>query len=194
MESGGILIIWGGGDIHPALYDRENYHSYVGPNPSQRDQAESKLLAEAINSGVLTLGVCRGAQLGCAMSGGILVQDVDGHLYGHRITTIEGKTMPTSSLHHQMMYPWKVDHQLLAWSAMPRGTHYDGLTDEEFAAWPKRTYDSSTEEASEGLVEPEIVWFPTTKCLAVQGHPEMMSPTCEFNRYLKDLLVQYLPS
>ena len=187
MDESGFLIIHGGSDIHPALYGRSNSHSSVGTTPSFRDQSEAKLFAQAVKKGIPIMGICRGAQLGCALSGGVLVQDVDGHHWGHRVTTEDGQTMMSTSIHHQMMYPWAIEHKLIGWSSIPRSTWYQGITDQELAAWPMKDYEGG--EA--GLVEPEIVWFPQTKCLAVQGHPEMMDDKCEFNRYLKGLLDAY---
>lgn len=165
--------------------------SYVGNAPSPRDQAEAKLMAQAIDKGIYILGVCRGAQLACAMLGGILVQHVDGHAMGsHRITTTEGKKYMVTSAHHQMMYPWEVEHKLLAWSSIPRSTVYMGITEQELEAWPVQEY----EDEKPGLIEPEVVWFPTIKCLGVQGHPEWMNAKCDFNLYLKGLLDAHCPT
>jgi hypothetical protein len=190
LEAPGILVIWGGSDIHPALYHKENVASHVGGSPSIRDQAEAKLFAKAVEAGLVIFGVCRGAQLGCALSGGILVQDVSGHGHDHRMTTISGETIVTSSLHHQMMYPWDIPHRLLAWSSMPQSVIYVGLTEGEMEKWPKREYDGGEHVAP---IEPEVVWFPQTKCLATQGHPEFMHPTTPYNLYMKKLLDEFAP-
>lgn len=179
----GALIIWGGGDIHPSLYLRDNVSTHVGPTLSQRDQAEAKLFTRAVDAGLVILGVCRGAQLGCALTGGILVQDVSNHSYDHLMTTSEDKTFPTSSIHHQMMYPWDVEHELLAWTHYPRSDRYVGITDAELERWPTHKFGEK-----ELPIEPEVVWFPKTKCLAIQGHPEMMKYHCSFNRYISDLV------
>lgn len=191
LKTPGLLVIWGGSDIHPSIYGRENMGSYVLNSPSLRDQVEMKLCAQAIKREIPILGVCRGAQLLCALAGGILVQDVSGHEYGHRVSTTDTPDMMSSSLHHQMMYPWKTEHKLLAWGTMPRSTHYTGLSEAEQAAWPTREYESATSETTKGVIEPEVVWFPTIKGLAVQGHPEHMDPKGPFNLYLKKLLNAY---
>lgn len=187
LEAPGILVIHGGSDIHPSIYGRPNEASYVGNSPSPRDQAEMKLFLDAVKAGVPILGICRGAQLACAMAGGILVQDVDGHQGAHRIVTDDGRTLLSNSIHHQMMYPWQVEHKLLGWSAIPKSTLYRGISDDELAAWPKKTYESES-GPSDGYVEPEVVYFPQFRCLAVQGHPEMLDAKCEFNRYVQELI------
>lgn len=183
LKDPGALIIWGGGDIHPSLYLRDNVGSHVGHALSQRDAAEAKLFTKAVERGLTIFGVCRGAQLGCALSGGILVQNVSGHGYDHLITTIDEKTIPTVSIHHQMMYPWNIEHELIAWTNYPKSQMYEGITEDELEKWPTHDYGDKNLP-----VEPEIVWFPTTKCLAVQGHPEMEKFKSSFNQYLSGLV------
>ncbi len=157
--------------------------TYAGVSLSARDQAEAKLFAKAVDAGLVILGVCRGAQLGCALSGGILIQDVSGHGIDHMVTTIDGRSFRSSSLHHQMMYPWDVEHELIAWCNYPKSEDYVGLTDIEMEKWPTQQYDTK-----DLPIEPEIVWFPKTKCLGIQGHPEMMDSDCIFNQYLQNLV------
>lgn len=147
------------------------------------------MFTKAQKAGLLIVGICRGAQLGCALSGGILVQHTTGHGHSHRITTIDGETFIASSLHHQMMYPFDVEHKLLAWSTRPQSEEYRGISEDEWKKWPRKVYD---ELKSEDIIEPEIVWFPKTKCLAIQGHPEMMAPDCLHNQYVKKVLDGHL--
>ena len=173
----GFLVIWGGGDIHPSLYGRPNIASSVGKIPSLRDQAEATLFKRAVDLGVPIVGICRGAQLGCALSGGVLVQHVEGHERSHGITTINGQTLISSSLHHQMMGLWGTNHELFAWSSEKLSDFYLGITDEEL-------------DLLAGI-EPEIVWFPDTKCLAIQGHPEFLDLNHPFNTLTKELLLKY---
>lgn len=175
-ENDGFLIVWGGGDIHPSWYNRVNIASHVWNKPSIRDEQEVRMMSAAIKLGLPIMGVCRGAQLGCAMAGGILVQDVEGHGRDHHMKTSDGRRFITSSLHHQMMYPWEVEHELLAWSDPRRSdSHYIGLQPEEL----KKAIE---------MFEPEIVWFPGIKCLAVQGHPEFMEHDSNMNIYVHELM------
>lgn len=183
LKEPGIVISWGGGDIHPSLYGRDNQASHVGARPSDRDLIEQRFLIEAVEKKFPIFGVCRGAQLACALAGGILIQNVQKHGWTHQITTNDGRTMLTSSLHHQMMYPWAVPHELLAWSAESLSSVYHGITEQELDKIPLKDGD---------ICEPEVVWFPTIKALAIQGHPEMMSPHCTFNRYVRELVTTYL--
>lgn len=174
----GFLIIWGGADIHPSFYNMPNHGSYVGGVPSLTDKAEWALIQKAFDIGMPVLGVCRGAQMGCAFSHGKLAQDVDNHGFDHEIY-LKGvtDTPVTSSVHHQMMYPFSVEHELIGW-AKSLSQHYSGLTEKEV-------------DTLAGI-EPEIVYFPQTKILSVQGHPEFMSVDAPFNDVVRELIQVYL--
>lgn len=157
------LVIWGGEDISPSLYgQRASRSTGAGNILSRRDLAESSACLEAIKRGIPIIGVCRGAQLVCALAGGRLIQHVTGHGGSHSMTTNDNRTLITSSVHHQMMYPYDVNHELLAWSTTNRSTTYV-------------TEDDKQDEGMEDKREAEVVYFPDIKALAIQGHPEFMN-------------------
>lgn len=171
------LVIWGGADISPTIY-KQPVHERCGAGAelSVGDRIEVAACEAAMARGIPIIGVCRGAQLVCALAGGILVQDVQNHGGNHRITTKDGRSIVTSSVHHQMMYPFKMEkdeYDLIAWADQPRSNQYHGV-----------------KVAPE--VEPEIVFFPKIKALGIQGHPEFMSPDHEFVTYCNDLVREYL--
>ena len=74
-----VLILHGGGDISPALYNKP-----VAPRgggyykPSHRDQQEWMFIKEAVKQNIPIVGICRGAQMLCAFDGGELVQHIKG--------------------------------------------------------------------------------------------------------------------
>lgn len=156
------LVIWGGEDISPSIYgDKVSSATWADERPSIRDIREQSAIEECIARDIPIIGVCRGAQLVCAVAGGRLIQHVDNHGYSHRLSTFDGRDdIITSSVHHQMMYPFDVDHQMIAWAHKPRSRGCYIVGDD--------TSDSSMETKD----EPEIVWFPKIKALAIQGHPE----------------------
>src|SRR5574343_471523 len=68
LEGTDALVVWGGEDIHPALYNDVNTHSSVYTDgPSTRDTYEWALMKEAIKRDIPIIGVCRGAQRLCAV-------------------------------------------------------------------------------------------------------------------------------
>ena len=118
------------------------------------------------------------------MNGGILVQHCIGHAVGrtHIIMNGEEKYHITST-HHQMQYPFVLDskdYDMLFWSSgvlyyLPEG---DGIDPHLITA----------------KGDPEIVLYHKEglpKCLAVQGHPEMIpnSPVAKMISNLINKLV-----
>lgn len=155
-----ILILHGGEDISPTLYGQKpNHYTSATQLLSRRDIVERSLFIKATELGIPILGICRGAQLACSLNGGSLVQHVDNHTRGqHRIELENGTFIPTNSLHHQMMVPWKTNHELLGWSKEPLSPRYLGENNQEI----------------DMKCEPEIVWFKDSNTLAIQGHPEWL--------------------
>lgn len=165
------LVIWGGSDISPTIYNEVPNGAHVGAELSRRDEVEVAVCEAAIEVGVPIIGICRGAQLLCALAGGKLYQDVSGHHGDHEIETKDGETYVTSSIHHQMMDV----------TGMPSGSY-------NLIAWTK----GSRAKEVKGALEPEIAFFPKIKGLAIQGHPEFMDKGDPFVGYCRKLVQQYL--
>lgn len=178
LHEDGALVLWGGEDISPSLYGETPKHTYATSDPSKRDQVEWFLLNRAHALGIPVIGICRGAQLMCAYSKGKLVQHVNNHTGGnHSVVTKDGKTYQTSSVHHQMMYPFDIEHDLIAWT-QNRATVFEG--------------EKGPIIMPNGI-EPEVVFFPQIRGLAIQGHPEFMStnqPFVGFSNLLVSRLVK----
>ncbi len=69
------LILTGGEDIDPSLYNEKN-HPKLGKVSIERDKFEIDLFKAFLNSGKKILGVCRGQQLVNVALGGTLIQDI----------------------------------------------------------------------------------------------------------------------
>lgn len=175
------IVIWGGADISPSIYGhRVSRFTGASENMSYRDLVEHSLVLAALHRGIPIIGVCRGAQLVCAMSGGSLVQHVDGHAgSNHGIITDDGRSIVSNSLHHQMMNPFDVDHRLLAWADGRRSEVYIGQDNVDIPGF-------------ENNPEPEVVYFPKTNALAIQGHPEFMNRDTQFVAYSLELTTKLL--
>ena len=156
-----ILVVWGGGDIHPSLYGRANVHTWADDHPSARDKYEWAWMKRAQRAGSIIVGVCRGAQMLCALAGGRLIQHVENHGGSHIVHVKDGEDVVANSLHHQMMYPFDVDHELVAWTDVRSPVHWDVTPEGE-------------QIQTEMTVEPELVLFPKLRGVGVQWHPEMM--------------------
>ena len=172
LQENDVLVLWGGEDISSHFYGEKPTYTYAG-SPSRRDVIEQRMFNSAVSKGLPIIGVCRGAQLACALSGGRLYQDIQ-HPGMHYMTCNDGKQRVSNSVHHQMMRPDDTDHQLIAWTNNLSPYH-------------------KTEEGDVGEVEqePEIVYFNKTKALAIQGHPEFVPNGHPFHTYACELIDAY---
>ena len=163
------LILWGGTDIHPSYYGEKAHPTsqvFRQTTPSHRDVVEWRAMQEAKKHNIPIIGVCRGAQFLTAFAGGRLVQNMNGHGSGsHDVVCVsDGKeeTFATTSCHHQMMYPYDVEHELLGW--VPENHS------EEYQVGP-----DASKVSMKNRLEPEVVYYPKVKGFGIQGHPEWMS-------------------
>lgn len=176
-----ILVLWGGEDINPELYNHPR-HTKTG-RPSQRDDREWGMIKRAIELSIPIVGICRGAQMLCAAAGGSLIQDVKGHAGPfHLIETDLGKIYQVNSIHHQQLYLEDMpteDYKLLAKAYHPTnnlvGFHHQWKNNQDIKVYH----------------EPEAVWFPKIKGLAIQWHPEYMMATHKTQEYVKLLVNTY---
>lgn len=170
LMPGDILLVWGGQDISPSLYNKKlAQQTGAGVEPGWRDRIEWALMQRAKALGIPIIGVCRGAQMLCALAGGYLIQHIDNHgsYSGHEIETVDGQVLHVNSLHHQMMYPFEVDHKLIAWSKQKLSRRY--IDEDKNVDVP---------------CEPELVYFDKVKGFALQWHPEMMDSEVPATKYL----------
>jgi gamma-glutamyl-gamma-aminobutyrate hydrolase PuuD len=164
------VVFHGGTDIHPGLYSQAAHktNQQQGLKMSSRDMSELSIWKAATDLQIPIFAICRGAQLACVLSGGSLFQHFETTERGGSIETLQlynKEKLLGNSFHHQLMdlSPLQefVDYDLLAW------TEYK---DTKF-------YREGSEPVDGPAKQPEIVWFPKTRCLAIQGHPEWADGT-----------------
>jgi carbamoylphosphate synthase small subunit len=179
IDKDSFLLLHGGTDISPTIYGAKRHKFTDVGSPSQRDLLEITCVKRAIAIGIPIMGICRGAQLLCALNGGKLVQHVVGHNgHHHMVKTYDGRTLTTNSVHHQMMFPWGTDYELVAWSKGVSPT-YQG-EDQKEVVFPEEAFED------EEVKEPEMIWFPKMKAFGVQGHPEWARDMPIFQQYVID--------
>lgn len=166
FEEADVVVLPGGGDWNPALYG----HKKAGTNyySEDTDNEQMRLINKAINAGKLVFGICRGLQGVTIRNGGFLIQDVN-HPSRHIVKTKDGVEYGMNSCHHQMCYPYnlpKDSYEVIAWTP-ELSNHYQVDREKVELDFPEYTLD---EEGN--FKEPEMIWYPKTKCLGVQGHPE----------------------
>ena len=175
------VVFTGGEDVHPEMYE-EKKHPKTFSNIF-RDKREQVFFNMCKNMGIPMVGICRGAQFLNVMNGGRLMQNVHNHAIEgtHSIITREDKQVEVTSTHHQMMYPHG-KYELLAWAEGLSHKYETGRG----SIFPKKGKDA------EPFSEPEAVYFPSSKSLAVQFHPEYMNKDTGGYVYFQDLLKEFI--
>lgn len=175
IQDADIIVFNGGEDIATSIYGEKPLSQYRREEPSQRDEREIKVFEEYAGEKFL-LGICRGAQLFAALNGDTLWQDVTNHNRDHTFVDLaSGKTYNTTSVHHQMVRFQSDNHELIGVS-----------------------HESSMKHAPDGRhlcekdeVDPEIFYYPKSRGLCIQGHPEYV-PGSVFGDYCNDLIMKYV--
>ena len=171
-----LVCFTGGADVSPWMYKHQQHRTTY--NDERRDVEESVFFHESQELGKPMVGICRGGQFLNVMSGGEMYQDVDKHGRSHSITDVlTGEVVYVSSTHHQMMKP-SPEAVLVAYSTLGGDREW----------WDGQVF---AREKSEQDVE--VVFYPGTKCLCFQPHPEFSSAEFEGMRaYFATLLTRYL--
>jgi len=156
-----LVIFSGGSDVWPGMYGEKPlpttyYNSY-------RDHLCKQLFDNEVAANRPMIGICRGAQFLNVASGGLMWQDVDGHaIHGtHEATDDDDSTSQVTSTHHQMMRPSK-----------------DGLVITTANISTRKVSEKSARINVTNEPDIEVVWYPKTKCLCYQPHPEYSSQEC----------------
>jgi putative glutamine amidotransferase len=76
------MIIGGGNDVNPALYNKPEYTSICGKFDNYRDTLELKMIRFAASQQVPIMGICRGQQLLNVAHGGSLIPDLPTYIKG----------------------------------------------------------------------------------------------------------------
>ena len=191
-----LLLFTGGSDVHPKYY-HENIgsHTYCDIERDKREIELYKILED-----IPKLGICRGGQLLTVLNGGKLIQHTNGHSSSHDMFLTDcDKFITTTSSHHQMMYPWSSPNKfyILACSFGLSNTYLDGNNQEIF---PHLLIDQVKEKIINTrkhyiskIIEPEIIYWPETNCLCIQGHPEWGDVNSDFTKicnFYVDLLLK----
>jgi gamma-glutamyl-gamma-aminobutyrate hydrolase PuuD len=179
LNDADIIVFNGGADIGTSIYGEIPISGGIPEKQSFRDEREIAVYDMYMGKGKLMLGICRGAQLLNCLNGGSLWQDVNNHGRDHSMTVLEtGHKMKITSTHHQMMRPNWEKVKLIAVS--------DEATQKvaEMDSYPHGSFEDDHKDT-------EIVYYPETHSLCIQGHPEYV-PGSEFADYCVDLIKQYI--
>lgn len=184
LENCNLVIFTGGADISPSYYGHQKLPTTM--TDIRRDREEMAVFTAATVVDIPMIGICRGAQLLCVANNGKLVQHVEGHHMGtHKVITRTGSSHNVIGDHHQMMWPrgeFGIDYVYEAY-AEGLSSEYRIGSDEE---WPG--------PGQSALMEPEVVFWPRTRSLGVQYHPEWGEAGDEGDVYFRYLFDHYIMS
>jgi hypothetical protein len=176
------IMFEGGTDVNPALYG-EQHGMCTSQSDKRRDAFEGDVFRTAHRAGASFIGICRGAQFLTVMAGGSLIQDVGNHNHNHEIRVIGGcveglSRIWVTSTHHQMCNPALSlkegdEYILMGWADPCLSRYY---------------LDGMNKHLPKLEVEPEVIWYPKTRSLAIQGHPEYLEKTSVFSTYSRNLV------
>jgi gamma-glutamyl-gamma-aminobutyrate hydrolase PuuD len=176
-DNADIIVFNGGADIATSIYGEEVHGSHGGYSRSPRDKAEIEIFKQFPKA--FKLGICRGSQLLNCLNGGTLWQDVDRHGRNHVITdTRTHDNVLATSTHHQMMRPGPLG---LVLATADESTHKVS----EHDTWSSKGGVFFADDHK----DTEIVWYPTTRSLCIQGHPEYV-PGQHFADYCLALITE----
>jgi len=170
-----IILFTGGEDVDPALYGEMAMRGTFFNR--SRDEREKFVYENAVQAGIPMVGICRGGQFLNVMNGGRMWQHVDGHTRDHPAfeIDIDGKVlreMVVTSTHHQMMIP--ADNAVTLMIAAQSSN--------------LNSYGQEIQKAKPTMDDTEVVWYPDTKCLCFQPHPEMKNASSPLVNYFNSLL------
>ena len=180
VEDADAIQFTGGEDVSPMLY-AEPKHPSTGASP-HRDAHEANIF-NLYEGEKAMLGICRGGQFLCVMSGGRLWQDVDNHgcHSGHMALDLDtGVSVLVSSTHHQMMDPSDVEDAEVLVVA--------GLTNRKSDGWG----NNLKQDQADPHRDIEAVFFPDSQALCFQPHPEFFGADHPCQVLYFDLIKRHL--
>lgn len=166
IKEADLVQFTGGSDVTPAFYGQGKHprtYSY-----ESRDKLEEKIFNACIRMDKPMSGICRGGQFLNVMSGGEMFQDVDGHTRTHEANDLEtGITTVVTSTHHQMFKPSNKATILLV------------AQEATFKEYCNEEGGVVREGIQKFWDDVEACYYPHTKSLCFQPHPEFASQACQ---------------
>lgn len=200
IEDSDMVCFTGGEDVDPSLYYEKALRSTHFNDLRDGFDSAAYSRTKTILKDKPCIGICRGAQFLNVMNGGRLWQDVDRHTNSHTLWDPHiQKEFFVTSTHHQQMVPHSsgvlVAYAGITHSKAGYGRGWSSNMDSAGIRGNKE-YMRGVEirDAKDSIhpsVDAEVVWYPNTKDLCFQPHPEFhLAAECKtyfinvFERYI----------
>ena len=178
------IILTGGHDVHPALYNKPNYLDVLDTEQidEARDAFEMNVIAASIAMGKPLLGICRGLQIANVYFGGTLIVDIPTVMGSNKHGKIEGQDQ-----RHEV--------------SIVAGSIISTLTNQEAGTVNSAHHQSAdtigerlraTAFSDKGIVEALEYVYPEGKpwLLLVQWHPERISHDESFSLSIRKAFIE----
>lgn len=162
------LLLTGGGDIDPTLFDEEP-HKHLGDVSPKRDSIEIELAKEMLSLNKPVLGICRGLQVLNIALGGNMFQDI----YSQNTSTLLQHVQKAPRIHQSHFVQVK-EGSLLQSIAESDQIKVNSFHHQAVKDVPNPLIISGT--ASDGIIE-AIESEDHAFVLGVQWHPEALAET-----------------
>ena len=184
LESCDALVLTGGHDVNPMLYNGPQGHSEIADVDPRRDEFEYKTLDGALARELPVLGICRGLQLANVYFGGTLIPDIEEAGYSsHR-----SKNDSVERRHEIAVEPESLLKRI---TGMQRGIVNTSHHQAAFAVGKGLRITARSEDGIIEALEFETGRY-TSFFLLVQWHPERI---IDFeNPFSRNLLHKFLSS
>lgn len=181
LEQADLVCFTGGADVSPHLYG-ERKHPTTAPYYA-RDVIEKECFLKCVEEDIPMVGICRGGQFLNVMNGGKMYQHVDNHGRMHQVyDNFTGEVIKVTSTHHQMMRPAENGIIIAEASESTYKEHMDEIHGKD-----------SVVRITDDNVDVEVVYYPHTRCLCFQPHPEFFGYN-ELAKYFHSLIHRYITS
>ena len=157
------VIITGGNDVAPHLYNGNSNHPKIKNVDPERDDFEIKVMDKVLVSKKPLLSICRGMQLANVYFGGTLIPDIEEVGYkSHRTTNEEENRHPI------FVEPNSLLHKITGSLSGKVNSHHHQAVDKSGKGL------KVTAEADDGIVEAMELEMDFPFALFIQWHPERM--------------------
>jgi len=180
-----IIVFPGGADVNPAYYGQDKHPTtHTNGFDDQRDDRYWKQYSK--DEKRMLVGICRGGQFLNVMNGGQMWQDVNNHgIHGtHKvIDLLNDKEIQCTSTHHQMMVANEKEGEVI-------GIAYEATRwENDKLRLAIQNQDNPTKRTGScPKYDTEVVWYPKTRSLCFQPHPENYNAPDECKDYFFDLI------
>lgn len=158
-----VIVFPGGADVDPRRYGEER-HFTTHPSPDVEARNERYYDLRKLNPDITMIGICFGGQFLNVLNGGRMWQDVNNHTSDHMMFDLtEMEPVEVTSTHHQMMIPGTAGQVL---GVAHIASRWEG---------DKLKYKSKSpdhRDPGHPQQDIEVVWYPETRSLCFQPHPE----------------------